>query len=194
MAVKVSNHVKLKSLLSKMLEEISSLDDYQSLAIRLEENGDYPYFVQIGFPDFFIAREDNLLATEENGKSVLEDCKCSRIIRGVFDPKFPFFTDKGSFWINSTTQFLTDLTEEEKQALGKQRKMCHHSGYESLLLIPIRAEEQTLGLLQIADSRENMFSPQKVERYELITEQIGDIILKVREISSNISKFNSQVT
>jgi hypothetical protein len=191
MTDKTEDFVAFKQILTEILEGVCSLSGCQSVAIRLHNNGDYPYYVHNGFPDFFIRKENSVCAKDdenniifdEEGNPLLE-CMCGNVLKGRFDPKLPYFTEKGSFWTNSTTQLLETSTEKERQ--GRTRFMCNHSGYESVALIPMRAGNITLGLIQMNDPRENMFTMEEIENYEAITERVGSVVLNILEIQKRM--------
>ena len=184
--------VALKQVLTEIVGEICSISDCQSIGIRIHNNGDYPYYVHEGFPEFFITKENSVCAKDEqdnpifdeNGNPLLE-CMCGNVLKGRFDPKHPYFTEKGSFWTNSTTQLLKGFTEKEKQS--QLRNMCNYSGYESVALIPIRTGNETLGLIQMNDPRENMFNLEDVKSYEAIADRVGSVILNVFEAQERMN-------
>ncbi len=184
--------VALKQVLMEILGEICSISDFQSIGIRIHNNGDYPYYVHEGFPEFFITKENSVCTKDEkdnpifdeNGFPLLE-CMCGNVLKGRFDPKYPYFTEKGSFWTNSTTQLLKEFTEKEKQS--QLRNMCNYSGYESVALIPIRTGNETLGLIQMNDPRENMFNLEDVKSYEAIADRVGLVILNVFEAQKRMN-------
>ena len=192
MSEKTWDFTALRQILTEILSEIYSLSDCQSIGIRLSKNGDYPYYVHRGFPDFFIAKEnsvcakddDNNLLFDENGNLLLE-CMCGNVLKGRFDPTLPHFTEKGSFWTNSTTQLLKSTTEKELQ--GRTRNMCNHSGYESVALIPMKTGNITLGLIQMNDPRENMFTLHDIENYEDIADRIGSVVFNALEIQKKMN-------
>jgi hypothetical protein len=184
--------IALRQILTEILGEICSLSDCQSVGIRLHDNGDYPYYVYEGFPDFFIIKENSVCARDnednliidEDGNPLLE-CMCGNVLKGRVDPTRPYFTEKGSFWTNSTTQLLKTTTE--KEMLARTRNMCNYSGYESVALIPMRAGNVTLGLIQMNDPRENMFTLQEIENYEAIAESVGSVVLNALEIQKRMN-------
>ena len=57
------------------------------------------------------------------------------MICGRFDPSKPFFTARGSFWTNCTTELLASTTEADRQA--RTRNRCNGEGYESVALIAL---------------------------------------------------------
>jgi GAF domain-containing protein len=188
---KTQNPVALQQVLTQILEELCTLSDCQSAAIRLHNNGDYPYYVHEGFPDFFIIKENSVWAKDEKDKPILDEnnnpileCMCGNVLKGRFDPKLPYFTEKGSFWTNSTTRLLESTTEKER--LTRTRNMCNHSGYESVALIPIRSGNRTVGLIQMNDPRENMFTPKMIENCELIADHTGAVVVNALEIQERI--------
>ena len=77
----------------------------EAVGIRLREGADFPYFEARGFPEEFILPGNGLCAGDAAGDPTIE-CMCGNVIRGRFDASLPFFTAKGSFWTNSTTELL----------------------------------------------------------------------------------------
>ena len=124
------------------------------------------------------------LIFDEYGNPLLE-CMCGNVLNGRFDPKLPYFTEKGSFWTNSTTQLLETTTEKERQS--RTRNMCNYSGYESVALIPMRTSNTTLGLIQMNDPRENMFTLEKIETYEAVADRVGSVVLNVLEVQKKMN-------
>ncbi len=191
MSKKTQDFIAFKQILTEILGDICSLSDCQSVGIKLHNNGDYPYYVHTGFPDFFILKENSLCARDDEDKLILDEdsnplleCMCGNVLKGRFDTKLPYFTEKGSFWTNSTTQLLESTTEKERQ--GRTRNMCHHSGYESVALIPLKADSRTLGLIQMNDPRENMFTLKEIENYEVIADRVGSVVLNALEIQERM--------
>jgi PAS domain S-box-containing protein len=107
---------------------------------------------------------------DSGGNPVLE-CMCGNILQGRFDPAKPFFSPRGSFWTNSTTELLASTTEADRQA--RTRNRCHGEGYESVALIPVRTTGETLGLLQFNDPRPGRFTPEKIARLEQIADHLA---------------------
>jgi hypothetical protein len=193
---KIANLNILNPLLSNILEKINEASHFESVAIRLEREGDYPYYVHEDFHELFIVKENSLFAMDEKGKIVLDDddtpnleCVCGKIIKKRTNPNYSFFTDKGSFWTNSTTNLLTGLTEEEQKAVGDTRNTCHNFGYESVALIPIPIKGKNVGLIQMNDPREDMLTLEMIKKFELMGEQVGLIIQKIREVNNQLITF-----
>lgn len=171
-----------------VLNEIREFSDCESVSIRLLEDGDFPYFLHKGFPEFFIAKENSLKVRDKKGSILfapdgapLIDCMCGNVLKGRFNSKYPYFTKTGAFWTNSTTLLLENLTEKERREIGKTRNTCHDSGYESVALIPMHADGIIVGLIQMNDSRENMFTSRKIKTYESLSDHVGTIILNILE-------------
>jgi PAS domain S-box-containing protein len=152
--------------------------DIEAVGLRLKEVDDYPYLETQGFPEGFVVAENSLCTTDELGR-VLRDqqgnpvleCMCGNVISGRFDPNLPFFTQKGSFWTNSTTKLLAKTTQADRQA--RTRNRCHGDGYESVALIPLRTRERALGLIQLNDTRPDRFTPEMVAMLERLAEQLS---------------------
>ena len=96
---------------------------------------------------------------------------CGNIICGRFDPSEEFFTERGSFWTNSTSELLTNTTEADRQ--GNTRNRCNSEGYESLALIALGIGETRLGLLQLNDKRKDMFTLEIIQMWERIADRLA---------------------
>lgn len=175
----LNNFMDLKSTLVYLTKELKSFTGCQIVAIRCEDNGDYPYYVNDGFPEEFIMVENSLCAKDLKGNRLFEEgnnkclleCMCGNVIRGKFDAKLDFFTIQGSFWSNNTTKLIANTTEKDRQE--KNRNYCYLCGYESLALIPIKSKGENIGLIQLNDKRENMFSLDTIEYIEMLAENVG---------------------
>jgi PAS domain S-box-containing protein len=155
----------------------------EAVGIRLREDDDYPYFEARGFPADFVRSENSLCSRDSEGKPVLDSignpvlaCMCGNVICGRFDPSKPFFTAGGSFWSNSTTELLASTTEADRQA--RTRNRCNGEGYESVALIPLRAGERPLGLLQLNDRRKGRFSPDLIAHWERLAGYLAVALAK----------------
>jgi PAS domain S-box-containing protein len=151
--------------------------DCSAVGVRLRDGEDYPYYETRGFAPAFVKVESRLCAFDEQG-CVLRDaagnpclaCMCGNVIAGRFDPSQPFFTKKGSFWTNSTSKLLAHTGEAQRQ--GRTRNRCNGEGYESVALVPLRADGQTFGLLQFNDRAKGRFSPRTL----VFLEEMADVI------------------
>ncbi len=195
---KTQDVIALKPVLSSIVEHMQSVSDCQCVGIRLNDNGDYPYIVNTGFPDFFVQKENSLCAKDTDGAVVLDDngnplleCMCGNVLQGRVNPKLAFFTNKGSFWTNSTSQLLQSTTEKDRQS--RTRNMCNYSGYESVALIPLRVGNKTLGLIQLNDPRENMFTLTMIKKYESIADQVSAVVCGSFEIQERLNVISDMV-
>jgi PAS domain S-box-containing protein len=156
-----------------------------AVGIRLREGDDYPYFESRGFPEEFVRTEASLCARDEGGQPRLDvegnpvlECMCGNVICGRFNPEKPFFTARGSFWSNGTTQLLASTTDADRQA--RTRNRCNGEGYESVVLIALRLGEERLGLLQINDHRKRRFSPESIALWERLADSLSIAVAKCR--------------
>jgi PAS domain S-box-containing protein len=149
-----------------------------SVGIRLTDGEDFPYYETREFPPEFVELERHLGQHDDHGHLVRDtagnpelDCMCGDIISGRFDPAKPFFTARGSFWTNSTTQLLATTAEADLQALMRHR--CLSEGHESVALVPLRTGETRYGLLQFNDRRKNRFSPGRIAALEVLADSVA---------------------
>ena len=166
-----NRHVEKVPLLEELVGEIQGYTGCAAVAIRmLDEDGNIPYEAYIGFSKRFYELESPLSIKSDQ-------CMCINVIKGQTDPKLPFYTEGGSFYMNATTRFLATVSEEEK---GKTRNVCNEFGYESVALIPIRLVGRILGVIHVADTREDMVPLAMVEVLEGTVAQVGTAIQRVR--------------
>ncbi len=173
-----------EDLVRRAIDFISQRCGCEAVGIRLKRGDDYPYYETRGFPQTFVRRESSLcsrdaagdIRRDSAGHPILE-CMCGNVIGGRFDPGRPFFTAGGSFWTNSTTELLSSTTEADRQA--RTRNRCNGEGYESVALIPLRAGEENLGLLQLNDRRKGRFSPEYLAFWERMAGYLAVAISRV---------------
>jgi PAS domain S-box-containing protein len=155
----------------------------EAVGVRLKEGDDYPYYEMRGFAQEFVHAENKLCARNDvgdilrdnDGNPVIE-CMCGNVICGRFDPSKPFFTKRGSFWTNCTTELLASTSEADRQA--RTRNRCNGEGYESVALIPLYFGTERLGLLQLNDRRKGLFSPETIGLWERLADQLAVALAK----------------
>ena len=165
----------------RIIESIRNYVDIEAVGLRLQDGPDYPYYSFDGFTDDHILKENHICAknrdggflVDSEGKPILE-CMCGNILMGRFDPEKPFFTEGGSFWTKSISNFLGSTSEKDR--LTKTRNVCNLEGYESMALIPIRFEGNILGLIQLNDKSKNRFNIEFVTHMEKVAQSIGIVI------------------
>ncbi|MHC4561753.1 MAG: GAF domain-containing protein [Planctomycetota bacterium] len=167
-----------EELITAIVLTVQRETGFEAVGVRLLDGLDYPYYFTRGFDQDFVEKEMYLCAHGTEGELIRDgrgevqlECMCGNVIAGKTDPSYPFFTEGGSFWTNSTTDLLATTSKEQRQA--KTRNHCNTAGYESVGLIPIKADGTTYGLLQLNDSRRDMFDIHVVELLEGIASSIG---------------------
>jgi len=164
-------HQILGTLLDEYIDLIGKYTGCNSIGIRLlDADGSIPYLAYSGFSREFYEQESPL--SVEN-----DECMCINVIKGATSPNLPFYTKAGSFFMNGTTKFLAGISEEEK---GRTRNVCNQTGYESVALVPIREQEKIVGLIHIADRRDNMVPLGIVNVLETVAISIGEAIKRLR--------------
>ena len=174
----LNQSMEKQDTIRNILLAIKDHTGFEAVGIRLREGEDFPYYETKGFSVQFVEAERYLCVHDERGVLLREpsgdpvlECMCGNIIRGRTEPSFPFFTKGGSFWSNCTTELLVNTTEEDRQ--GRTRNRCNGEGYESVALIPLHSGSETIGLLQLNDTRKDMFTLEMIEFFEEIGTSIG---------------------
>lgn len=165
-----NSHTEMEPLLQEFAMELKKFTECAAVAIRiLDEGGNIPYKAYKGFSQRFYESESALSIKADQ-------CMCINVINGTTNPKLPFYTPGGSFYMNGTTRFLTTVSEEEK---GTTRNVCNQFGYESVALVPISLGDRILGLIHVADTQENKVPFELVQILEGVAMQLGTAIQRV---------------
>jgi len=189
----------LHELIHEILILVKKTTGCAAVGIRLRQEEDFPYFEVDGFSDEFVQKENNLCAQDRNGQFIgdqhgkpLLQCMCGNVIAGRTDPSLPFFTEVGSFWTNNTTELIASTSPEQLQVPTRNR--CNKAGYESVALIPLRSGDQTVGLLQMNDTRSDRFNPEMIKFFEQIGASIAIILARIwaEQQVESLAKFPSE--
>ena len=151
--------LSILDVVNRILAAIKRETCFDAVGIRLRSGDDFPYFAQNGFSPDFLLTENTLIARDKNGNISLE-CTCGLVLSGQTDPPSPLLTKDGSFWTNNSLPLL-DLPADQDPRLHPRNK-CMHQGYCSVALIPIRANRDIVGLLQLNDRRKDRFTLEQI--------------------------------
>ncbi len=166
-----NRHTEMTPLLLDYVAAIQEHVGCEAAAIRiLDEQGNIPYEAHTGFSEEFIASEGPLCLSSDQ-------CLCINVIKGATDPSLPCYTKGASCYINDFSEVLATIP---RGRLGETRDVCHHFGYESVALVPIRFGGEILGLIHLADHRQNVVPLALVTRLERIALTLGTAIHRVR--------------
>jgi len=187
--------------LAELLRDVTALlRDWigcEAVGIRLRAGADFPYYTTRGFPAEFVQLESHLCPLDAAGNPVRDaagqpilECMCGNVLSGRFDPAQPFFTARGSFWTNSTTQLLANTTAKDRQALTRNR--CNSAGYESVALVALHVGQTTCGLLQINDKRPNRFTPDSLALLEQLADYLA-VAIAHRQSQQQVQAANQQL-
>jgi PAS domain S-box-containing protein len=159
----------MQTLLEGYVRSIKSYLQCDAVGIRIRDDaGNIPYQAYDGFSQAFYDSESPLsLDTDQ--------CMCIAVIKGNTNHDKPYFTAKGSFYINGTSRFLATLPTEK---IGNTRNVCNAYGYESVVLVPIIIDNTIEGLIHAADRRESRFPVRMVESLEETAMRLGLSILR----------------
>lgn len=129
-----------------------------------------------GNQDFSISRNEN--GTQETLNPPGFECFCSDVICGRVKLLKGLVTERGAFWTNSMTELLKRFHETELPT--PIRGVCQEEGFESVALIPLRMNQETIGLLQFHDPRKNLFSLEKILFFEEIATALAISLQRVQ--------------
>ncbi len=156
-----------------------------AVGIRLKKGDDFPYFSQMGFDTDFLKTENSLLSRtingticrDKNGNPLLE-CTCGLVISGKTNASDSLYSMGGSFWTNDSSDLLALPAINDKR--HNPRSRCIIDGYSSMAIIPIRAEKEIVGLLQLNDRKKDRFNAELIQFFENTGNIIGVAFMRKR--------------
>ena len=177
--------LSLYESMQRVLDVLKLRTGFDAVGIRMQDGEDFPYFVQHGFSANFLLTENTLIertadgATyrDENGTVSIE-CTCGLVLSGKTDPDNPLFTAGGSCWTNDSFPILAIPADRDPRL--HPRNQCIHEHYASIALIPIRANDKILGLVQFNDRRKGRFTLEIIELLEGVAKLLGESIMRTR--------------
>jgi signal transduction histidine kinase len=147
---------RVQDLLEVAVAEIARFTGCRAVGIRiLQPDGSIPYEAFQGFSPEFFQVESNLCLQKQG--------ICVNVIQGYTNSELSFCTGGGSFYVNAASHFLASASPEVRETF---HCVCHQAGYESIALIPLRQGLRILGLIHVADLRENRVPRSLVEDLE----------------------------
>ncbi len=182
---RLNNSQDVHQTIHDILHIIKKSTAIEAVGIRLEVGDDFPYYETNGFPTTFVQAERSLFSRDQAGEILRDvtgkpflECMCGTILTGRTNANLSFFTPGGSFWSNATTTLLAFSTASDSSVHLRNR--CVNEGYESVALIPLRADQEIIGLLQFNDHRPNQFTLEMIQFFEGIGASIGIAFSRIR--------------
>jgi PAS domain S-box-containing protein len=175
----------MKAAIRRIVDAVRTSTGLDAVGIRMEDGEDFPYASQQGFSADFLLTENSVLERDAGGGvcrdchgEICLECTCGLVLAGKALPSNPLFTPGGSFWTNDSLALL-DL-QPAQDPRYHPRNECIRHGYASFALVPIRAKNQIVGLLQLNDHKKDCFSLATIEQLEDLTLHIGEALLRKR--------------
>lgn len=173
-----------RELMSALVRYLKQWSGCNSVAVRLERHGDFPYYSTDGFSEEFISTESSLCAFGPGGELLLDsegmpvlECMCGNVLCGRFDHSKPYFTAQGSFWTNCVDDLEPWMSQDP--LLGSLRGRCVE-GFKSVALIPLRSEGETVGMIQLNDPRSGRFDLRRIRLFEEVSNIVASVISRKR--------------
>ncbi|HPS57816.1 MAG TPA: histidine kinase dimerization/phosphoacceptor domain -containing protein [Spirochaetota bacterium] len=176
-----------------MLRCVHSHTGIEALALRFSLFNDFPYITSAGFSEDFIESERYLssinlgTAAEQGPSNHRYECICGIILEGAQECGLSCFSEKGSFRVNSGDDH--DMLALVDSGSRKFRCRCIAEGYNSIALIPVRAGNETVGLLQLCDTRKGIMTNDLLNFFESCCEILG-LALRRKNNEYSILKTN----
>lgn len=162
----------LETLLRKALRVIMEATGCRLGGVRLSQpDGSLPFYVSCNLdPDFY--------RTEDLG--TVTECVCGAVARGgCLDT--PGFSPFGSFVTGGLQAFASQLAVCDIMGL---RGRCVLNGYQTVAIVPLRAEGQPLGVIYLADQEAGVCSGEKVAFVEAASSLVAAAVPRLREVEA----------
>jgi signal transduction histidine kinase/CheY-like chemotaxis protein len=156
-----------------MLAELQRSLDFDAVAIKLRLDGTMAGFESDGAQPMFVGPDRRLCEPAVEGRR----CLCGAILNNEIRTALPCFSPNGSFWSND---YPSCIAQTPQLADLAPRGTCIRDRYLSIANILLRSGDQRLGILHVADSRANRFSPEIVAYLERLGTVIGISIMRRR--------------
>jgi PAS domain S-box-containing protein len=170
----LNNPLTLREASGAILNLIKKEIGFDAVGIRLKDGDDFPYFSEDGFEEEFLLAENSVVLRNEIGAVCRDDdgricleCTCGMVLAGKCGPPGDNVTKAGSIWTNDSLSMLEALHGNDPRL--KPRDRCVHEGFLSVALIPIRRDNQIIGLLHLNDRRKDRFTPETIRFFEELT-------------------------
>ena len=199
----LNEDMPLDTCIERIVSSVRTLSGFDAVAIRLQDQEDFPYAFQLGFSQNFLRTESSLLARSSKGEilrscdgSACLECACGLVARGAIPPNNPFFTAGGSFWTNDTSALLELPAGQDTRF--HPRNQCFHHGFATTALIPIHNNDQIIGILQLNSYRKGSLTPNIIEQLEDVTAHLGEAFMrkrtetKLQETNRRLSEANAR--
>jgi PAS domain S-box-containing protein len=180
---------EVSDAIGHILDAIKRTMGFDAIGIRLQREDDFPYSSQSGFSDDFLLAENMLTVRDERGGPCVDrdgnlslECTCGVVLSGKVDPTSPLFTAGGSFWTNDAVPLLELPADQDPRLHPRNR--CIHEGFRSVALIPVRANQKIVGLLQLNDRRTGCFTLDMIEYFEGISSSIGVALVRKQTVDA----------
>jgi PAS domain S-box-containing protein len=174
----LTTEISTSQITDEVVQVIKHLTGYDAVGLRLRTDSDYPFVASLGYSEDFLKSENSLLNKYPDGGLCMNadgtislECTCGMILNEKTDLSNPIFTAGGSAFTNNSLQLL-DVPPETDPRL-RPRNRCIHVGFLSLALIPIRSGAEVMGLLHLADRKQDQFTPETISFFEGIASSIG---------------------
>ena len=180
----LNENLAFPDTIQRVVAAIKRRTGFDAVGIRLRHGEDFPYSAQDGFSNEFLLTENTLhgrakdadICRDERGLPRLE-CTCGLVLSGQTDPTSSLFTAGGSCLVNRGWD-SPGFPGAHNDPRHNPRNRCLHDGFNSVALVPIRAHQRIIGLLQLNDHRLDRFTLESVQFFEGLCAGIGLALMR----------------
>jgi PAS domain S-box-containing protein len=193
----LNQEVEFSNAVNQILDNVLQETGVDAVGIRLRKGNGYPYYVHTSFSSNFLTTEKSFLTLDaqrgvcrNTGPQSSLKCICGLVLESQTDTTNPFFTPNGSWWTNDAQQLL-DLPTNRIPGTHASNTCLHH-GYQSMAVIPVRANQEIVGLLQLNDRRKGFLDLDVIKFLEKLSDSIGVALMRVQS-ENEVRRYSAEL-
>ncbi len=169
-----------KEYLESVVELLGSWSGFRHICVRLiDENGCMPCEASAGSDDAMLHDADIIPPD-------VHQYACDQTAADAVEfNEFGNITSEGAFYCNDAQSFIRGLSEEDR---WRYSGACGNEKFKSIIVIPLRHLEKTIGVVHLADERDGKSSPGVVDFIQSIAPIISEAVNRFnveQELSNN---------
>ena len=149
-----------ENMVKQILEMIKEYGSYDTATLRIKENG---------------TGTSCVIAAMQNG----DGCVCGDSLCKTYNLMQSILQSSKTFWTNDLKSVPLDIPGADIHFAS-----CLESGYLSVAIVPLCAEERTIGFLHLADRRKHVFTREDITFIEGLAASIGVALARLQSSKS----------
>jgi signal transduction histidine kinase len=166
----------------KLLSDLTACDELELRLIHSDSQTSYE-IIRYNGGDFSIENRTARAVDKKKNTSKAHTTYnlarlCENIVEGVYDPGVPFFTTKGSFFVENIGKSFSFECIIDNKTYHYSFSLKRES--DSLILIPLINGNERVGLLKLVNPSKSYCNKELIELFEIFTQTLSISLLNQR--------------